>query len=40
MIASGHTQADNIGGLDGTMHRVAFTLPTWEESFQLVVCMS
>lgn len=31
VIASGHTRADNIGGLDGTMHRVAFTLPTWEE---------
>ncbi len=23
--------ADNIGGLDGTMHRVAFTLPAWKE---------
>ena len=30
VIASGHTRADNIGGLDGTMHRVAFTLPAWE----------
>lgn len=30
VIASGHTRADNIGGFDGTMHRVAFTLPAWE----------
>nr|WET51959.1 chitinase VBCH02 [Vibrio sp.] len=40
VIASGHTRADNIGGLDGTMHRVAFTLPAWKtlpagESYQL-----
>ncbi|WP_394252186.1 chitinase C-terminal domain-containing protein [Vibrio profundi] len=31
VIASGHTRADNIGGLDGTMHRVAFTLPAWKD---------
>ncbi|MGR5267750.1 chitinase C-terminal domain-containing protein [Vibrio astriarenae] len=30
VISSGHTRADNIGGLDGTMHRVAFTLPSWQ----------
>jgi len=30
VIASGHTRANNIGGLDGTMHRVAFSLPTWK----------
>lgn len=30
VIASGHTRADNIGGLDGTMHRVAFSLPAWK----------
>ncbi|MBY6196266.1 chitinase C-terminal domain-containing protein [Vibrio hangzhouensis] len=30
VIASGHTRANNIGGLDGTMHRVAFTLPSWK----------
>ncbi len=30
MIASGHTRANNIGGLDGTMHRVAFSLPAWK----------
>lgn len=30
VIASGHTRANNIGGFDGTMHRVAFTLPAWE----------
>ncbi|MCF7353016.1 glycosyl hydrolase family 18 protein [Vibrio sp. CK2-1] len=40
VISSGHTRADNIGGLDGDMHRVAFTLPTWEglaagESYEL-----
>ncbi|WP_260259622.1 chitinase C-terminal domain-containing protein [Vibrio intestinalis] len=29
VIASGHTRANNIGGLDGVMHRVAFSLPTW-----------
>ncbi|MDA0128694.1 glycosyl hydrolase family 18 protein [Vibrio sp. MarTm2] len=31
VIASGHTRANNIGGLDGTMHRVAFSLPSWKE---------
>ncbi|UXI02473.1 chitinase C-terminal domain-containing protein [Photobacterium sp. TY1-4] len=31
VIASGHTRANNIGGLDGPMHRVAFTLPGWKE---------
>ncbi len=30
VIASGHTKANNIGGLDGVMHRVAFTLPNWK----------
>lgn len=30
VISSGHTRADNIGGLDGVMHRVAFTLPSWK----------
>lgn len=30
VIASGHTRANNIGGLDGVMHRVAFTLPGWK----------
>lgn len=40
VINSGHTRADNIGGLDGVMHRVAFTLPTWKalpagESYEL-----
>lgn len=40
VIASGHTKADNIGGLEGTMHRVAFSLPTWKslpagESYEL-----
>lgn len=30
VIASGHTRANNIGGLDGPMHRVAFSLPTWK----------
>ncbi|WP_313897283.1 chitinase C-terminal domain-containing protein [Vibrio qingdaonensis] len=30
VIASGHTRANNIGGLDGPMHRVAFTLPSWK----------
>ncbi|WP_419244217.1 chitinase C-terminal domain-containing protein [Photobacterium leiognathi subsp. mandapamensis] len=40
VIASGHTRSDNIGGLDGTMHRVAFSLPKWKtlpagESYEL-----
>ncbi|CZF86196.1 chitinase C-terminal domain-containing protein [Grimontia marina] len=30
VISSGHTKADNIGGLEGTMHRLAFSLPTWD----------
>lgn len=30
VIASGHTAANNIGGLQGDMHRVAFTLPSWK----------
>ncbi|MGR5062315.1 chitinase C-terminal domain-containing protein [Photobacterium sp. DNB22_13_2] len=30
VIASGHSRTDNIGGLDGVMHRVAFTLPAWK----------
>ena len=40
VISSGHTRADNVGGLDGVMHRVAFTLPAWKvlpagESYEL-----
>jgi chitinase len=31
VIASGHTKANNIGGLEGTMHRVAFSLPSWKD---------
>lgn len=31
VIASGHSRANNVGGLDGTMHRVAFSLPAWKE---------
>ncbi|PSU34218.1 chitinase C-terminal domain-containing protein [Photobacterium lutimaris] len=30
VIASGHSRANNIGGLDSVMHRVAFTLPGWK----------
>ncbi|CCN73376.1 chitinase C-terminal domain-containing protein [Vibrio nigripulchritudo] len=30
VIASGHTRANNIGGLDGPMHRVSFSLPNWK----------
>ncbi len=30
VIASGHSRANNIGGLDGVMHRVAFSLPNWK----------
>jgi chitinase len=30
VIASGHTRANNIGGLDGDMHRAAFKLPSWK----------
>ncbi|MGR5147158.1 chitinase C-terminal domain-containing protein [Photobacterium alginatilyticum] len=30
VIASGHSRANNIGGLDGVMHRVAFSLPAWK----------
>ncbi|OEE49542.1 chitinase [Enterovibrio norvegicus] len=40
VIASGHTRADNIGGLEGVMHRAAFSLPAWKslpagESYEL-----
>ncbi len=40
VVSSGHTRADNIGGLDGVMHRVSFTLPAWQslengETFEL-----
>ncbi|MFH0266792.1 chitinase C-terminal domain-containing protein [Vibrio rumoiensis] len=40
VISSGHTRADNVGGLDGVMHRAAFTLPSWKalpagESYEL-----
>lgn len=31
VIASGHNRANNIGGLDGEMHRVAFSLPSWKD---------
>ncbi|WP_428775255.1 chitinase C-terminal domain-containing protein [Vibrio sp.] len=31
VISSGHSRSNNVGGLDGTMHRVAFTLPSWKE---------
>ncbi len=31
VIASGHTRANNVGGLDGPMHRVAFSLPSWKD---------
>ncbi|MBD8513818.1 chitinase C-terminal domain-containing protein [Photobacterium sp. CAU 1568] len=42
VISSGHTRGDNIGGLDGNFHRVAFTLPSWKqlgnnESFELTL---
>ncbi len=30
VISSGHTRPDNVGGLDGPMHRVSFTLPSWK----------
>lgn len=30
VIASGHSRSNNIGGLDGTMHRVSFSLPGWK----------
>ncbi|WP_083949333.1 chitinase C-terminal domain-containing protein [Vibrio ostreicida] len=30
VISSGHTRANNIGGLDGPFHRVSFTLPSWK----------
>ncbi|WP_407332844.1 chitinase C-terminal domain-containing protein [Enterovibrio sp. 27052020O] len=30
VISSGHTKSNNIGGLEGTMHRVAFSLPAWK----------
>ncbi|MGR5243445.1 chitinase C-terminal domain-containing protein [Vibrio sp. PNB23_22_6] len=31
VIASGHTRANNIGGLDGVMHRASFSLPAWKD---------
>lgn len=31
VIASGHTRSNNIGGLDGVMHRVSFSLPAWKD---------
>ena len=31
VIASGHARANNIGGLDGVMHRVSFSLPAWKD---------
>ncbi|WP_295890997.1 glycosyl hydrolase family 18 protein [uncultured Vibrio sp.] len=31
VIASGHTRANNIGGLDGPMHRASFSLPNWKD---------
>ncbi|SKA51643.1 chitinase C-terminal domain-containing protein [Enterovibrio nigricans] len=30
VISSGHTKANNIGGLEGNMHRVSFSLPSWK----------
>ncbi len=30
VIASGHSRSNNVGGLDGPMHRVAFSLPNWK----------
>ncbi|MCJ2378240.1 glycosyl hydrolase family 18 protein [Vibrio sp. ZSDZ34] len=30
VIASGHTRANNIGGLDSELHRIAFKLPSWK----------
>ncbi|CAM3790591.1 Chitodextrinase [Vibrio aquimaris] len=30
VISSGHTRPNNVGGLDGPMHRVSFTLPSWK----------
>ncbi|NOH72755.1 chitinase [Vibrio pectenicida] len=30
VISSGHTRPNNIGGLDGPMHRASFTLPSWK----------
>ena len=30
VISSGHSRSDNIGGLEGVMHRVAFSLPAWK----------
>ncbi|WP_341662838.1 chitinase C-terminal domain-containing protein [Vibrio sp.] len=30
VISSGHSRPNNIGGLDGPMHRVSFTLPGWK----------
>ncbi|MEZ8143365.1 chitinase [Enterovibrio norvegicus FF-454] len=30
VIVSGHTKSNNIGGLEGNMHRAAFSLPAWK----------
>lgn len=30
VISVGHNKENNIGGLEGEMHRVSFTLPTWK----------
>ncbi len=30
VISSGHSKANNIGGLEGTMHRASFKLPNWK----------
>ena len=30
VISSGHTRPNNIGGLEGEMHRLSFTLPRWK----------
>ncbi|GAB6261720.1 chitinase C-terminal domain-containing protein [Photobacterium sp. R1] len=42
VIASGHSRGDNVGGLDGSFHRVSFSLPSWKqlgnnESFDLTL---
>ena len=40
VISSGHTKPNNIGGIEGEMHRLAFELPKWQtlkngESYEL-----
>ena len=30
VIASGHSKPNNIGGLEGAMHRAGFSLPSWQ----------